>query len=51
MEKGDFLDVGTSMPCLAAYSIAASRVMLRSRWGARIFRSGAMPFTARSKRT
>ena len=31
------------MPCLAAYSIAASRVMFRSRCGARIFRSGAMP--------
>ncbi len=51
MEKGDFFDVGTSIPCFAAYSIAASRVMFRSRCGARIFSSGAIPFTARSKRT
>jgi len=51
MENGDFFEAGTSMPCFAAYSIAASRVMFRSRCGARILRSGAMPLTARSKRT
>ena len=51
MENGLFLLAGTSMPCFCAYSMAASRVMFRSRCGAMIFSSGASPFTARSKRT